>query len=91
MLEFPEPIFFQFGHNAEHSTAAIGTQPVFKGPYLDVTRKMGKGIMSTGFYGNRRRPGIMATVLLSGTMVLQCSLLSDLAYAVADPRIRYAR
>ena len=43
VLEFPEPNFFQFGHNAEHSTAAIGTQPVFKGPYLDVTRKMGKG------------------------------------------------
>ena len=43
MLEFPEPNFFQFGHNAEHSTAAIGTQPVVKGPYLDVTRKMGKG------------------------------------------------
>jgi len=30
-------------------------------------------------------------VLLSGTIVLLSSLIADLAYAVADPRIRYGR
>jgi ABC-type dipeptide/oligopeptide/nickel transport system permease component len=33
---------------------------------------------------------MMAMVLLSGSIVLLSSLIADLAYAVADPRIRYS-
>ena len=35
-------------------------------------------------------PVIMGGILMSGILVLSCNLLTDIGYALVDPRIRYA-
>ena len=49
----------------------------------------GMGLLAIKAVLERDYPVIMAFNLLSATMVLFANLLADLAYAVADPRIRY--
>ena len=49
----------------------------------------GMGLLAIKAVLERDYPVIMAFNLMSASMVLAANLLADLAYAVADPRIRY--
>jgi peptide/nickel transport system permease protein len=48
----------------------------------------GLGLLYYTAIGQRDYPSMMAMVILSGAIVLISNLTADLAYAVADPRIR---
>lgn len=48
----------------------------------------GLGLLYYTAIGQRDYPSMMAMVILSGTIVLVSNLAADVAYAVADPRIR---
>jgi peptide/nickel transport system permease protein len=48
----------------------------------------GLGLLYYTAIGQRDYPSMMAMVILSGSIVLSSNLIADLAYAVADPRIR---
>jgi peptide/nickel transport system permease protein len=50
----------------------------------------GLGLLYFDAIGTRDYPTMMAMVLISGSLVLLSNLVADLAYAVADPRIRYS-
>ena len=62
-------------------TGAFVTEPIFSWP--------GMGRLGVGAVGGRDYPVIMAVTLLSALLILTGNLLTDLAYAWADPRIRY--
>ena len=49
----------------------------------------GMGLLAIKAVLERDFPVIMAFNLLSAVLVLSANLLADLAYAIADPRIRY--
>ena len=89
-----EPNFFQFGHNAEHSTAAIGTQPVFKGPYLDVTHKNGeRALCQRGFTGIAAVLPVgadEAATLVSGALPVQRCHVAN-GGVVSSPPVTLAR
>jgi peptide/nickel transport system permease protein len=48
----------------------------------------GLGSLAAGAVGNRDYPLLMGTCLLVATLVVTASLLTDLAYAALDPRVR---
>ncbi len=50
---------------------------------------MGRLLVEAAFA--RNYPVLMGEVVLVGTLVIVGSLLADLAYGVADPRIRYGK
>ncbi len=62
-------------------TGAFVTETIFSWP--------GMGRLGVGAVGGRDYPVIMAVTLLSALLILTGNLLTDLAYAWADPRIRY--
>jgi peptide/nickel transport system permease protein len=49
----------------------------------------GMGLLAVDALGNRDYPLVMGIVLLSSLMVVLGTLLSDILYAVVDPRVRY--
>ena len=51
----------------------------------------GMGMLGIKAVFDRDYPVIMALNLISAVLVLSANLLADIAYAFADPRIRYAR
>jgi peptide/nickel transport system permease protein len=51
----------------------------------------GMGLISINGVLNRDYNVVMAVVLLSGTGIVFGTLLSDILYAVVDPRVRYTR
>jgi peptide/nickel transport system permease protein len=62
-------------------TGAFVTETIFSWP--------GMGRLGVGAVSGRDYPVIMAVTLLSALLILFSNLLTDLAYAWADPRIRY--
>ena len=62
-------------------TGAFVTETIFSWP--------GMGRLGVGAVSGRDYPVIMAVTLLSALLILTGNLLTDLAYAWADPRIRY--
>jgi peptide/nickel transport system permease protein len=62
---------------------AVITEQVFNWP--------GMGTLAVEASSNRDPALMMGIVLVVATAVLAASLLTDLAYAVADPRVRYER
>lgn len=63
-------------------TGAVFVEAVFAWP--------GLGSMAADAVGSRDYPLLMGTTLLVSTLVVLGSLLTDVAYAWFDPRIRYA-
>jgi peptide/nickel transport system permease protein len=49
----------------------------------------GIGLTLVNAMNTKDYPLLMGGILLSGIMVLLSSLIADIAYAIADPRIRY--
>src|SRR5690606_28841817 len=62
-------------------TGAFVTETIFSWP--------GMGTLGVNAVSGRDYPVIMAVTLLSALLILVGNLLTDLAYAWADPRIRY--
>jgi peptide/nickel transport system permease protein len=62
-------------------TGAYITETIFSWP--------GIGRLGVTSIGGRDYPVIMAVTLLSALLIILSSLLADVAYAWADPRIRY--
>lgn len=62
-------------------TGAFVTETIFSWP--------GMGRLGVGAVSGRDYPVIMAVTLLSALLIFTGNLLTDLAYAWADPRIRY--
>ena len=62
---------------------AVVTEQIFAWP--------GMGFMAVRAAANRDPTMLMGVVLVVGIGVLLSNLLADIAYAVADPRIRYGR
>ena len=60
---------------------AIIVETIFQWP--------GMGMLGWRATTTRDYPVLMGITLLSATMILISNLITDLAYAVADPRIRY--
>ncbi len=77
------PVITVIGYNFGHSlTGAILTETVFAWPGLG-------GLFITSI-GNRDYPVLSAIFLLAATAVVLANLVTDLLYAVADPRVRLA-
>ena len=49
----------------------------------------GTGQLAVRSLNERDYPVVMAIVLLSATLILIGTLLSDILYAIVDPRVRY--
>ncbi len=49
----------------------------------------GMGLLAVDSLQQRDYPVVMAIVLLSSILILFGTLLSDILYAVVDPRVRY--
>jgi peptide/nickel transport system permease protein len=60
---------------------AIVVESIFSWP--------GMGLMAVDALENRDYPVVMGVVLLSSLMIVLGTLLSDILYAVVDPRVRY--
>jgi len=77
------PVITVIGYNFGQSlTGAILTETVFAWPGLG-------GLFITSI-GNRDYPVLAAIFLLAASMVVLANLVTDLLYAVADPRVRLA-
>jgi peptide/nickel transport system permease protein len=77
------PVITVIGYNFGHSlTGAILTETVFAWP--------GLGGLFISSIGNRDYPVLAAIFLLAATVVVLANLVTDLLYAVADPRVRLA-
>jgi len=77
------PVITVIGYNFGHSlTGAILTETVFAWPGLG-------GLFITSI-GNRDYPVLAAIFLLAATVVVLANFVTDLLYAVADPRVRLA-
>jgi peptide/nickel transport system permease protein len=63
-------------------TGSVFVEAVFVWP--------GLGSLAAGAVGARDYPLIMGTSLLAAGLVITANLLTDLAYSVLDPRIRYS-
>jgi peptide/nickel transport system permease protein len=63
-------------------TGSVFVESVFVWP--------GLGSLAAGAVGGRDYPLIMGTSLLAAGLVITANLLTDLAYSVLDPRIRYS-
>jgi peptide/nickel transport system permease protein len=50
----------------------------------------GLGSLAAGAVGSRDYPVVMGAALLAAGLVVAASLLTDLAYALLDPRVRYS-
>ena len=64
------------------ATGSVFVEAVFAWP--------GLGSLAAGAVGTRDYPLLMATTLLVSTLVVLGGFLADVAYAVLDPRIRWA-
>jgi peptide/nickel transport system permease protein len=62
-------------------SGAVITETIFSWP--------GMGMLAMRAVGARDYPLILGVILVTATLVLISNLLSDLLYAVADPRIRF--
>jgi peptide/nickel transport system permease protein len=49
----------------------------------------GMGQLAVHSLSQRDYPVVMAIVLLSATLIMLGTLLSDILYAIVDPRVRY--
>lgn len=63
-------------------TGSVFVESVFAWP--------GLGSLAAAAVGGRDYPLVMATALLAAGLVIAANLLTDLAYGVLDPRIRYS-
>jgi peptide/nickel transport system permease protein len=50
----------------------------------------GLGSLAAGAVASRDYPLVMGAALLAAGLVVTASLLTDLAYALLDPRVRYS-
>ncbi len=63
-------------------TGSVFVEMVFAWP--------GLGSLAAGAASNRDYPLVMGTALLAAALVVTASVLTDLAYAFLDPRVRYS-
>lgn len=73
------------------TVAGISVPSIVTGAYITETIFSWPGIGRLGVtsIGGRDYPVIMAVTLLSALLIILSSLIADIAYAWADPRIRY--
>jgi peptide/nickel transport system permease protein len=73
------------------TVAGVSVPSIVTGAYITETIFSWPGIGRLGVtsIGGRDYPVIMAVTLLSALLIILSSLLADVAYAWADPRIRY--
>ena len=62
-------------------SGAVITETIFQWP--------GMGLLAMRAVNARDYPLVLGVILVTACMVLISNLISDLCYAVADPRIRY--